>query len=240
MNLKDEYIHGGQNGVGLLRNITFNAASITLERAKPKADGSGWETTTVDIPTLSVNTTGNAASASKLTNTSAIGSLTNPVYFTAKGVPAACTYSLNATVPVGTANQILYYSAANTLATQSYTTLTSNLDVFTYHATTAASNKKGLVPAPTAGSGEQYLRSDGTWQTIATTDTNTKVTQTGGLTSAGNYELILSKSTNDTTETDTVNKTSRLTYNPNTYSFTNGGCTQQYDSTNKCIKFIFS
>lgn len=42
---------------------------------------------------------GAATSAEKLTNTSAIGSATNPVYFTANGVPSACTYSLNKTVP---------------------------------------------------------------------------------------------------------------------------------------------
>lgn len=42
---------------------------------------------------------GQATSAAKLTNTSAIGSTTNPVYFTSGGVPSACTYSLNKTVP---------------------------------------------------------------------------------------------------------------------------------------------
>ena len=101
-------------------------------------------------------------------NTSAIGSKTNPVYFTANGVPSTCTYSLNATVPVGAANQVLYYSAPNTLGVQSYATLTSKLDVFTV-ATASAAGKKGLVPAPAAnqlGKGNFFLRADGVWTVI--------------------------------------------------------------------------
>lgn len=45
------------------------------------------------------------------------GSGTQPIYWN-DGVPKATTYALNATVPVGAANYILYYSAANTLATK--------------------------------------------------------------------------------------------------------------------------
>lgn len=46
-----------------------------------------------------VNNVANATTASKLSNTSAIGSTTNPVYFSTDGVPVACAYSLNKTVP---------------------------------------------------------------------------------------------------------------------------------------------
>jgi hypothetical protein len=42
---------------------------------------------------------GTATTATKLSNTTVIGSTTNPVYFTSGGVPSACTYSLNKTVP---------------------------------------------------------------------------------------------------------------------------------------------
>ena len=41
----------------------------------------------------------NAVSASKLNNTSIIGSATQPVYFTASGIPAPCTYTLGKSVP---------------------------------------------------------------------------------------------------------------------------------------------
>ena len=49
-----------------------------------------------------LNKTGKAASSSvadKLANTTAIGSTIKPVYFTDKGVPAACTYKLEKDVP---------------------------------------------------------------------------------------------------------------------------------------------
>lgn len=46
-----------------------------------------------------VNNVSNATTASKLSNTSAIGSTSNPVYFSTDGVPVACAYSLNKTVP---------------------------------------------------------------------------------------------------------------------------------------------
>ena len=42
---------------------------------------------------------GLATNASRLSNTTAIGSATQPVYFTASGVPAACSYTLGASVP---------------------------------------------------------------------------------------------------------------------------------------------
>ena len=49
----------------------------------------------VNQSTLSV---GSATSASKLSNTTAIGSATQPVYFSAEGVPVACTTYANASV----------------------------------------------------------------------------------------------------------------------------------------------
>lgn len=42
---------------------------------------------------------GMASSAAKLGNTSTIGSATKPVYFSSGGVPVACNYELNKTVP---------------------------------------------------------------------------------------------------------------------------------------------
>ena len=56
------------------------------------ADGdASWQ----DFPTLNyLPATGTAVSAAKLSNTSAIGSSTKPVYFNASGVPVACGSSL--------------------------------------------------------------------------------------------------------------------------------------------------
>lgn len=65
----------------------------------------------------------NAANADRL-STSA-GSRTNPIYFNANGKPAACTYSLNATVNSGTAGNLAYYSGANEISSYN-TTLGGN------------------------------------------------------------------------------------------------------------------
>lgn len=54
------------------------------------------------------NVVGNASSASKLTNTSAIGSSTQPVYFSASGVPTPTTYTLGTSVPANTKHMVYY------------------------------------------------------------------------------------------------------------------------------------
>lgn len=48
------------------------------------------------------------------------------------------------------------------------------------------------------------------------TDTNTKVIQNAAITTNGNYPVILATSTATTSQTNTVNKTELLTYNPST------------------------
>ncbi len=67
-------------------NLTLGTTSTTALKGDTKYAGSS-------------SAGGAATSAAKLTNTAKIGTLTNPVYFTANGVPDACTYSLNSTVP---------------------------------------------------------------------------------------------------------------------------------------------
>ena len=60
----------------------------------------------------------------------------------------------------------------------------------------------------------KYLREDGSWQTVTTTDKN--VQQNAAITTAGNYPVILAASTATTITTSTLNKTSTLLYNPST------------------------
>ena len=184
MRIRDEYLHGSDQ-TGVVKKIEIaigtgdNANKSVIKYTKADSTGGVIEVPIGDI-------TGKAATASKLDNTSAIGSKTTPVYFTANGVPSTCTYSLNATIPVGAANQVLYYSAPNTLSVQSYATLTSNLDVFTV-ATASAAGKKGLVPAPAAnqlGTKNFFLRADGVWTVIesksaAQNGTDTSLVTTG-------------------------------------------------------------
>lgn len=66
-----------------------------------------------------------------------------------------------------------------------------------------------------------------------------KVTQTGSVSTNADYEILLSKSANDTTETDTVNKASGLTYNPSTNQLKINGTavlTQHQDISGKVNK----
>ena len=87
---------------------------------------------------------GTATSASKLTNTSAIGSATNPVYFNSSGVPVKTTYTLEASVPSGAK------------FTDTWTALKG--------ATSTAAGTAGYAPAPpSSGYNTKYLRADGTW-----------------------------------------------------------------------------
>ena len=84
------------------------ALTTTLEKKQNQTLSKSIEAqTTVEaaLEALSnnkLNKTGKAVSsitADKLANTTAIGSTTKPVYFTDKGVPAACTYKLEKDVP---------------------------------------------------------------------------------------------------------------------------------------------
>ena len=79
-----------------------------LTRFKTKQDAYNVETY------LGINAT--AAAASKLANNEAIGSATQPVYFTANGVPAATTYSLACSVPADAVFTDTTYDPATTSA----------------------------------------------------------------------------------------------------------------------------
>ena len=78
------------------------------------------------------------------------------------------------------------------------------------------------------------------YEGIGTGGTDEKVKQTN---TTGNavYNLLFSYTSSTTTEkTEQARKSSYLTYNPSTYAFTINGCTQQYDTASKCLKFVFS
>ena len=70
-------------------------------------------------------------------------------------------------------------------------------------------------------------------------NTDTKVTQSP--TSANvNYNILTTTANRTGTVTNTANFSTKLTYNPGTSTLKNDGCSQVYDSTNKCLKFVFS
>lgn len=79
------------------------------------------------------------------------------------------------------------------------------------------------------GTNGQILKSNGTsvyWASDNNSDVN--VTQAAAITTAGAYPLILANSTATTAVTGTVNKTSTLTYNPNTKALVTGGTVNGY------------
>ncbi len=88
----------------------------------------------------------------------------------------------------------------------------------TYSAMTGATadtaGKAGLVPAPAKGKQATFLRGDGTW----VVPTDTKATQTNTTTNA-DYRVVLSTNANDTTETNTLHKSTNFRANPSTGAF---------------------
>lgn len=85
-------------------------------------------------------------------------------------------------------------------------------------ATSSAAGTAGLVPAPAAGKQTSFLRGDGTW--VVPTNTDTKVTQSASISTNGNYPVLLGYSTATTAVTNTVNKSSKLLFNPSTGKLT--------------------
>ena len=80
-------------------------------------------------------------------------------------------------------------------------------------ATASAAGTSGLVPAPASGYNSRFLRGDGTWVSISTTDT--MVTQTSTSTNA-TYYVLFSGTNSTTTNTTTARKSSRMSFNPGT------------------------
>lgn len=167
--------------------------------------------------TTKLGKTETASAAKKLSNTKAIGSATNPVYFDSSGVPVACTYTLGKSVPssaVFTDTKVTavgnhYTPSGGTTTSASGGTLTditnstSGIQVVTGVTKDAAGHVTGVTSVA--------LKS-------VNTNTDTKVTQTNTTTSA-DYRIILSANSNDTTETSSTRKSANFLANPSTGEF---------------------
>ena len=113
----------------------------------------------------SATTAGSATTATTATQlSSSAGSATNPIYFS-NGKPAACTFSLNKSVP------------ANAVFTDTWRQLTGS--------TASYSGIAGYAPAPEAGASDRYLRCDGKWVTPPDTNTDTQYYAGTGLSLSG-------------------------------------------------------
>lgn len=133
--------------------------------------------------------------ALRLNNTSAIGSATQPVYFSASGVPVATTYTLAKSVP-----------SDAVFTDTTYSNMTA--------ATASAAGTAGLVPAPAAGKQASFLRGDGTWASPS-------FTQAAQITTAGAYPVMLGYNTDTTTVTSTTINKGKMTYDPSTMKLDN-------------------
>ena len=181
--------------------VTLNPSTNTIE-----ANISGNATTATSATSATSATT--ATTASKLSNTSAIGSATNPVYFNASGVPVKTTYTLGKSVPSNAIFTDTTYSQATSSALglvkigftesgknypvelnssgQMYVNVpwTDNNTTYSDFVKSGSSAKAGLVPAPSTTAGTtKYLREDGTWA-VPPDNNTTYSTMTGASSSA--------------------------------------------------------
>ncbi len=133
---------------------------------------------------------------------------------------------------------------------------------FTHGIGTSASNRKNAFEV--MENGNAYLINVGNYNgtnvasaTPIQTIINAKTVGQNSSTANSTYNVLLKYSANNTNETNTVNYSSKLNYNPSTGMLSNTGdirvgngnlyigsasesqCHQEYDATNKCLKFIF-
>lgn len=71
-------------------------------------------------------------------------------------------------------------------------------------ASSSAAGHVGLVPTPAAGANTKFLRGDGTWQTVATTDTNYTYSIGGAQDGSNGYKITLTGANGGSSSTTTV------------------------------------
>ena len=71
-------------------------------------------------------------------------------------------------------------------------------------ASASAAGHVGLVPAPAAGANTKFLRGDGTWQTVSTTDTNYTYSIGGAQDGNNGYKITLTGANGGSTTATTV------------------------------------
>lgn len=149
--------------------------------------------------------------ADKLANTTAIGSTTKPVYFTDKGVPAACTYKLEKDVPSNAVFTDTHYTTKLYVTGSTGTTNAQTSNGATYlrlfdndtnrasikitgtGATKVSSDSNGVITINSTDNNTTY--SAGTGLSLNTSN-NTFSVKTGYTTSGKNYKVTTDNSGN--------------------------------------------
>ena len=196
------------------------ALTTTLEKKQNQTLSKSIEAqTTVEaaLEALSnnkLNKTGKAVSsntADKLANTTAIGSTTKPVYFTDKGVPAACTYKLEKDVPSNAVFTDSHYTTKLYVTGSTGTTNAQTSNGATYLRLFDDNTNRSSIKITGTGATKVSSDSNGVI-TINSTDNNTTYSAGTGLSLDGSNNAFSVK-TGYTT--DKTNKNYKVTTDAN-------------------------
>ena len=222
---------------GSLQNSTTNGGWIKVLDQLNYTSYTVTKTGSGASGTWNINISGNAAAASKLSNTSKIGDTNKPVYFKADGTPAAINYTIDKAVPSNAVFTDRYVNSAtfaddstNTAASPVKMTLTragSDTATVTASIPKVSSSSAGVAPKGAAVSSQnqstKFLREDGTWAApsyTVNTNTDTLVKQTAKSDNK-NYKILFT--TSDSPTSGNANEAAYdtdITINPSTHTLT--------------------
>lgn len=270
-------LNGASKDAGTVDNVAnatnaTNATNVTLT-ATASTDATNGDKITVKAgnktgATFTLVNAKHAATASKLSNTTAIGSLTVPVYFSANGVPVSCSTTLGVSI-TGNAATATNATTASNVSTSSVSTGTNNVYFsnssnkvgysanFTYAPSTSILTVNGItingstkVITATTFSGK--ATSAGSADTAATATKATNIAVDANNSSTLNVAL-LNVSAATTSTKPLVATTNKLSYNAATGNLsalqlgvksagsdTTPKAYMKYNSTDECIEFIFA
>lgn len=270
-------LNGASKDAGTVDNVAnatnaTNATNVTLT-ATASTDATNGDKITVKAgnktgATFTLVNAKHAATASKLSNTTAIGSLTVPVYFSANGVPVSCSTTLGVSI-TGNAATATNATTASNVSTSSVSTGTNNVYFsngsnkvgynanFTYAPSTSILTVNGItingstkVITATTFSGK--ATSAGSADTAATATKATNIAVDANNSSTLNVAL-LNVSAATTSTKPLVATTNKLSYNTSTGNLsalqigvksagsdTTPKAYMKYNSTDECIEFIFA
>ena len=235
--LSQNSIYYKRIAAGSLQNSTTNGGWIEVLDQLNYTSYTVTKTGSGASGTWNINISGNAATASKLSNTSKIGDTNKPVYFKADGTPAAINYTIDKAVPSNAVFTDRYVNNAtfaddstNTAASPVKMTLTragSDTATVTASIPKVSSSSAGVAPKGAAVSSQnqstKFLREDGTWAApsyTVNTNTDTLVKQTAKSDNK-NYKILFT--TSDSPTSGNANEAAYdtgITINPSAHTLT--------------------
>lgn len=270
-------LNGASKDAGTVDNVAnatnaTNATNVTLT-ATASTDATNGDKITVKAgnktgATFTLVNAKHAATASKLSNTTAIGSSTVPVYFSTNGVPVSCSTTLGVSI-TGNAATATNATTASNVSTSSVSTGTNNVYFsngsnkvgysanFTYAPATSILTVNGItingstkVITATTFSGKATSAGSADTATTATKATNIAVDANNSSTL---NVALLNVSAATTSTKPLVATTNKLSYNTSTGNLsalqlgiksagsdTTPKAYMKYNSTDECIEFIFA